>query len=111
MLLLFYHKYFWIGCLIFGLHLFLYFGKVKLIIYIHLIILVLKLINLLLNEKKGLLGGGCYVNAFYRISIEIDKQDREFSIAIASIADSVGIALAGFTSIPTHNSICNLGRK
>lgn len=48
---------------------------------------------------EGLLGGGCYVNAFNLVSIEIPKEVREFSIAIASIADSFGIALAGFTGI------------
>lgn len=57
------------------------------------------------------MGGGCYVNAFDRLSVEIDKKDREQSIAFASIADSVGIALAGFTSIPTHNAICEYGSR
>ena len=59
----------------------------------------------------GLLGGGCYVNAFYLVSIEINEKDRESSIAIASLADSIGIALAGLTSIPTHNAICNFGSR
>jgi hypothetical protein len=31
------------------------------------------------------LGGGCYVNVFDMISVEIEKKDREVSIAIASI--------------------------
>ncbi|CAF0873839.1 unnamed protein product [Brachionus calyciflorus] len=60
---------------------------------------------------EGLLGGGCYVNAFNLISIEIPKNAREFSIAVASIADSFGIALAGFTAIPVHNAICSYGNK
>lgn len=38
-----------------------------------------------------------YFSAFNQISIEIPKNVREFSIAVASIADSFGIALAGFT--------------
>lgn len=33
------------------------------------------------------------------ISIEIPKEVREISIAIASIADSFGIALAGFLGL------------
>lgn len=45
------------------------------------------------------------------VSIDIPKKDREFSIAITSIADSFGITLAGFTSIPVHNAICNYGNK
>jgi battenin len=60
---------------------------------------------------EGLLGGGCYVNAFYLVSVEVPAHLREFSIAITSVADSFGIALSGFTSIPTHNAICNYGRK
>ena len=60
---------------------------------------------------EGLLGGGCYVNAFNKLSIEIPKKNREMSIAIASIADSIGIALAGFTAIPVHNAICNYGDR
>ena len=60
---------------------------------------------------EGLLGGGCYVNAFNQLSIEIPKKNREMSIAIASIADSIGIALAGFTAIPVHNAICTYGDR
>ena len=60
---------------------------------------------------EGLLGGGCYVNAFNRLSAEIPKKDREMSIAVASIADSIGIALAGFTAIPVHNAICTYGDR
>ena len=43
--------------------------------------------------------------------MEIPKEFREFSIAVTSIADSFGITLAGFTSIPVHNGICDLGAK
>lgn len=69
-------------------------------------------------------------SAFNQISIEIPKNVREFSIAVASIADSFGIALAGFTgitlnfkrefffknfnlflAIPVHNAICSFGNK
>jgi len=58
---------------------------------------------------EGLLGGGCYVNAFHLVSIEIPKGMREFSIAITSVADSLGITLSGFTAIPVHNAICKYG--
>jgi battenin len=60
--------------------------------YVHTIWIIFALIL-----WEGLLGGGCYVNAFYQVSIEIPKNVREISIAITSIADSFGIALAGFT--------------
>ena len=59
--------------------------------------------------ELGMLAGGLYVNAFYLVSVEINERDRETSIAIASLATSIGIALAGITSIPTHNAICDYG--
>ncbi|XP_011698536.1 PREDICTED: battenin [Wasmannia auropunctata] len=57
---------------------------------------------------EGLLGGAAYVNTFYRMSSEIPKADREASLGIASMADSIGIALAGWLSMPVHNAICGL---
>lgn len=57
---------------------------------------------------EGLLGGGAYVNTFYRMSTEIPKVDREASLGIATMADSIGIALAGWLSMPIHNAICKL---
>lgn len=57
---------------------------------------------------EGLLGGGAYVNTFYKMSIEIPKEDRETSLGIGSMADSIGIALAGWLSMPVHNAICKL---
>ncbi|CAF5052638.1 unnamed protein product [Rotaria sp. Silwood1] len=55
---------------------------------------------------EGLIGGGAYVNTFYKISIEIPKPDREFSMGVASIGDSFGITFAGLSAIPLHNAIC-----
>lgn len=57
---------------------------------------------------EGLLGGGAYVNTFFRMSIEIPKTDREVSLGIATMSDSIGIALAGWLSMPVHNAICKL---
>ncbi|KAH0951106.1 hypothetical protein HN011_003259 [Eciton burchellii] len=57
---------------------------------------------------EGLLGGGAYVNTFFRMSAEIPKADREASMGIATMADSIGIALAGWLSMPVHNAICHL---
>lgn len=37
-----------------------------------------------------------------------DDAVREFSMGMTSVSDSVGIALAGAVSIPTHNWICTL---
>jgi battenin len=52
---------------------------------------------------EGLLGGGCYVNAFNMVSIEIPQKDREFSMGVVSIADGIGIAAAGFSG----NNFCS----
>ncbi|XP_001843245.2 battenin [Culex quinquefasciatus] len=57
---------------------------------------------------EGLLGGGGYVNTFYRMQIEVPEARREYAMMITSISDSVGIALAGIASIPSHNAICDL---
>ncbi|CAF1614811.1 unnamed protein product [Rotaria magnacalcarata] len=55
---------------------------------------------------EGLIGGGAYVNTFYKISIEIPEPDREFSMGVASVGDSFGITFAGLLAIPLHNAIC-----
>lgn len=57
---------------------------------------------------EGLLGGGAYVNTFYKMSTEIPRADREVSLGIVTMADSIGITLAGFLSMPVHNAICRL---
>ncbi|XP_070150167.1 battenin [Polyergus mexicanus] len=57
---------------------------------------------------EGLIGGATYVNTFYRISTEIPKADLEVSMGIVTMADSIGIALAGWLSMPVHNVICKL---
>lgn len=57
---------------------------------------------------EGLLGGAAYVNTFFRMSTEIPRADREASMGIATMADSIGIALAGWLSMPVHNAICKL---
>ncbi|PBC34382.1 battenin [Apis cerana] len=57
---------------------------------------------------EGLLGGGAYVNTFYRMSTEIPRADRKISLGIATMADSIGIAMAGWLSMPIHNAICGL---
>ena len=57
---------------------------------------------------EGLLGGAAYVNTFYRISTEVAREEKEFSLGIVSLADSAGITLAGLLALPLHNSICKL---
>lgn len=57
---------------------------------------------------EGLLGGGAYVNTFYRISEEIAPAKRLFALSATAFSDSAGIALAGWLAMPTHNAICKL---
>lgn len=57
---------------------------------------------------EGLLGGGAYVNTFYRMSKEISAERQQFAMAMVVQSDSYGIALAGFLAIPVHNAICGL---
>jgi len=57
---------------------------------------------------EGLLGGGAYVNTFYRMSREVPATRREFSMGVVTLSDAVGITLAGFLAMPTHNWICGL---
>ncbi|GFQ90936.1 battenin [Trichonephila clavata] len=56
---------------------------------------------------EGLLGGCAYVNTFYKISLE-NHEDKEFSMGVASLGDSIGIALAGITALPVHDALCKL---
>lgn len=57
---------------------------------------------------EGLLGGGAYVNTFYRMSKEVPPARRKFALSIVVIGDAIGIALAGALSIPAHNALCLL---
>jgi battenin len=57
---------------------------------------------------EGLLGGGAYVNTFYRMSKEIPQVRREYAMSVVTLSDTGGITLAGFLSMPAHNWICAL---
>jgi battenin len=52
---------------------------------------------------EGLLGGGAYVNTFYRMSKEIPATRREYAMSVVTLSDSLGITAAGFLAMPTHN--------
>ncbi|RUS69569.1 hypothetical protein EGW08_022670 [Elysia chlorotica] len=60
---------------------------------------------------EGLLGGAAYVNTFYKLTNEIKAEHKEFCIGVATLGDSIGIAVAGVAAIPTHNAICHLNLK
>ena len=71
--------------------------------FIHYIWITLGIVFL-----EGLCGGAVYVNAFTMISESSTADTKEFRMGAASMADSLGITLAGFASIPIHNAICKL---
>lgn len=37
---------------------------------------------------------------------QIQEQHKEFSMSVTSLADTIGIAIAGFSAIPAHNMLC-----
>ena len=57
---------------------------------------------------EGLCGGAVYVNAFTLISETSESDTKEFRMGAASMADSLGISVAGAISISIHNAICKL---
>lgn len=57
---------------------------------------------------EGLQGGLAYVNTYYRISQEVPRARKELAMNVVASSDSIGIILAGFLAIPTHNWICQM---
>jgi battenin len=61
----------------------------------------------------GLLGGGVYVQGFSRINLDLPVDLREFAIASAGVADSLGILTADICSLfiqvrmPCHFTHCH----
>lgn len=70
---------------------------------------------------EGLLGGAAYVNTFDHIRrevgdialrlthadhLQVAPAHAEYSMGIASVADTTGIVIAGFAALPAHNWIC-----
>lgn len=47
----------------------------------------------------GLLGGGVYVQGFSRINLDFPVELREFAIASAGVADSLGILVADIAAL------------
>ena len=63
-------------------------------------------IALVIVFLEGLCGGAVYVNAFYNISEQVEKEYLEFSMGAASVADSFGITISSLISIPIHTALC-----
>lgn len=45
---------------------------------------------------------------FYTFYLQAPKEKQEFSMAMTSLADAIGITFAGLLAIPLHNKICAL---
>lgn len=60
---------------------------------------------------EGLCGGSVYVNAFTLISEEVPAVHKEFSLGASSMADSIGISIAGGVALPLHDALCSLKKK
>jgi len=57
---------------------------------------------------EGLLGGGAYANTYHKVMKKVPKEQQEFSMAMTSLSDSIGITFAGILAIPLHNEICHI---
>lgn len=54
----------------------------------------------------GMLGGLTYINTFFRMVNEVPASRLNFALAAVTVAESIGIAVAGFVAIPIHNALC-----
>lgn len=57
---------------------------------------------------EGLLGGFTYANTFYRMKKELTPSKHEFGVSTVTIADTLGIVMAGAVALPVHNALCKL---
>lgn len=90
-------KYIWIMAVLQGLNL-VFFSFEAIYMFTPNIFIIFGLILF-----EGLLGGGAYVNTFYRMSKEIPATRREYAMSVVTLSDSLGITAAGFLAMPTHN--------
>ncbi|KAI6242442.1 Battenin [Aphelenchoides fujianensis] len=51
-------------------------------------------------------GGASDDNTYFRIHTEVPPARREFSLAIATLSDAVGIALSGVATLPLQTAVC-----
>ena len=54
---------------------------------------------------EGLLGGAVYTNAFYLIAQKVEARYLEFSLGVTSVADTIGIVLAGVSAIFVEDAL------
>jgi battenin len=95
-------KYIWIMAILQGLNV-IFFVFEAIYMFVPNIWIIFGLIAF-----EGLLGGGAYVNTFYRMSKEIPATRREYAMSVVTLSDSLGITLAGILAMPMHNYVCAL---
>lgn len=54
----------------------------------------------------GIQGGLAYVHTFFRMVKEVPPARQNFALAAVTVAESIGIAVAGFAAIPIHKTLC-----
>jgi len=57
---------------------------------------------------EGLLGGFTYANTFYRMKKELPSDRHEFAISTVTIADTLGIVIAGIVALQAYGPLCSL---
>lgn len=65
-------------------------------------------IMIIMIVYEGLLGGFTYANTFYRMRKELTPGKQEFGISTVTIADTLGIVMAGAVALPVHDALCKL---
>ncbi|XP_064331537.1 battenin isoform X3 [Phalacrocorax carbo] len=55
---------------------------------------------------EGLLGGAAYANAFLNVAEEAPPEGRDFAVTVASLGETVGVALAGGAALGVHDFFC-----
>lgn len=54
----------------------------------------------------GMQGGLTYVNTFFRMVKEVPATRQNFALAAVTVAESIGIVVAGFIAMPIHDALC-----
>lgn len=54
----------------------------------------------------GLQGGLTYVNTFHKMLHEVPAVRQDFALGAVTVAESIGIATAGWITIPIHAILC-----
>ena len=96
-------KYLWAMSTLQAVNAVLFLAHVAKLIHIPSFYIVVALI-----VYEGLLGGFTYANAFYRMKKELPSRMHEFAISTVTIADTLGIVIAGVVAMQAYNALCAL---